>query len=165
MRRIHTYESFVNEGKLEDWNEEKNDLIQQIADMRNDMENDPEVIEQPDASEPGSKADWYGGELNKLEAQLEKIEAKIKKELETRAKRKDMRAQNKKEPTYEEVVLKDILDVLNSKIADIKQSQRSWPDRPLEQQAEIYKKRYGITDKTEDVVKALQYLQTQKKID
>jgi len=155
MKRIFSYDSFLNESRLTDMYDERKELILQIADMRKDMENDPEVIEQPDASAPGSKADWYGGELGKLDAELEKLEAKI-------AKAEDRK--NPKELTYEEAVHMDTIKTMNKNIEDIKKSRASWPDRSMEQEAEIYKKRYGINGDIEGIIYALKKLQDEKKI-
>ena len=60
-------EHLKDEGEWEDNSEEISSLEEQIADLRIDMENDPEVIEDIN----GERAQEYGEDLNNLEEELE----------------------------------------------------------------------------------------------
>jgi len=60
-------EYLKDEGEWEDNSEEISSLEEQIADLRIDMENDPEVIEDIN----GERAQEYGEDLNNLEEELE----------------------------------------------------------------------------------------------
>lgn len=60
-------EHLKDEGEWLDNSEEIADLEEQIRQLRSDMENDPEVIENPN----GERAQDYGMDLNNLEEELE----------------------------------------------------------------------------------------------
>jgi hypothetical protein len=51
---------------------------------------------------------------------------------------------------------------LTKNIEDIKRSIKSWPDRTVEQQAVIYKKRYEIQDSLEEVTRVLEEILNKK---
>jgi len=160
MKRIHTYESFLNEAKplfsatenkIMDLQQELKDLKSDLKQAWTDMENDPDI-----EPEGGKIADEWGGKLEDLQKQIEMIEAKIEK-LENPTK--------KKAKTYEEITPVGIAkkSLLNN-IVDIKKSIKSWPDRTVQQQAEIYKKRYGMKAELADIATALGEIQTENKI-
>jgi hypothetical protein len=58
----------VEQGEWE--GDRKEEIYEKIDDLRNDMENDPEVIENPD----GERAQEYGEDLENLEEELENAE-------------------------------------------------------------------------------------------
>lgn len=154
--RIHRFESFINESsredKIYDLKQERNELQNDIRQAWSDMENDPDI-----EPEGGKIADEWGGKLNKMEAELEKLTAKIDK-MENPAARKASTAK-------EETPVAQIKKIFSKYIDDINQSRKSWPDRTVEEQAVIYKRRY-LSDKAdlEDVKKAIDELQSEKKL-
>ena len=60
-------EYLKDEGEWSDNSEDIENLEEQIRDLRSDMENDPEVIENPN----GERAQDYGEDLNNLEEELQ----------------------------------------------------------------------------------------------
>ena len=66
-------EFLKDEGEWSDNSDEIEYLEEQIRDLRSDMENDPEVIENPN----GERAQDYGEDLNNLEDELEEEREKI----------------------------------------------------------------------------------------
>ncbi len=174
--RIHNFKKFIDEAYDDHgtplnrkWTEAQDELASLDHELKNlkqdlkqafsDMENDPDI-----EPEGGKVADEWGAKLNDIEEEIaakkkeiEELEAKIDK-MENPAARK------KKELTYEEAIHMETIKTINKNIDDIKKSRTTWPDRTIEQEAEIYKKRYGINGDIEGVLYALKKLQDEKKI-
>lgn len=141
MNHIHNYTSFLNEASREvrifDLEEELENLEADIKQAYSDMENDPDI-----EIEGGPVADEWGGKIDKMEKEVEKIKEKIAK-LKIPIKPREPKP------------FTDAKKLLTKNIDDIKQSMKSYPDRTVQQQAEIYKKRYKIKDGLETIATAL----------
>lgn len=175
MKRIHTYESFINEAyddqgtplnkKWTDAQDELASLEQELKDLKqdlkqafSDMENDPNI-----EPEGGKVADEWGGKLNDIEEEIEKKKKEIEKllakidKMENPTKRKDSTKADTPKDAAKAILVRYHLD-------DIKTSMKAWPDRTIQQQAEIYKKRYKLVQDVEDISAALAELEAEKKI-
>lgn len=154
--RIHNFEQFVNEAyddygtpmwhKYTELQDELASLKQELKDLYSDMENDPEI-----EIEGGKVADEWGDKIEKKEAEIKKIDDKINK-MENPGPRK---AREKKS---------DAEAKLNKNIEDIKRSIKSWPERTIPQQAEIYKTRYKIDADVAEIANVLTALKAENKI-
>jgi FtsZ-binding cell division protein ZapB len=100
-------------------------------------------------SEAGQKGkDWndddgnrYGKMMNELDEKIEAKELEIEK------------LEDKLYPKAKEVKPGDkTRDALKSNLEDIQKSQKSWPDRTPKEQAEIYKKRYHMSDDIQTII-------------
>ena len=174
MKRIHTYESFINEAyddygtplnakwteaqdELASLDQELKDLKRDLKDAFSDMENDPDI-----KPEGGKVADEWGGKLNKIEEDIEKKKKEIEKlvakidKMENPTPRKNSTTATTPKDAAKALLLK--------KIEDIKVSMKAWPDRTIQQQAVIYKKRYNLVQDVEDIATALEELETENKI-
>lgn len=152
MGKIHNFKSYIDESynknsELLQLKQDKKDLEAELKQAWMDMENDPDI-----EPEGGPVADSWGGKLEDLQKEIEKLDTKIKKMEAPKAKK-------------EENPLAETKKVLMKHAEEIKRSVQSWPDRTLEQAAEIYKKRYFDNDFDQSlIVKALKELQEEKKI-
>jgi hypothetical protein len=154
--RIHNFSKFVNEAysqseryyKILNLQKERDEKQEELNQMRIDMEEDPDI-----EIEGGPIADKWGGELNRQEKEIEKLDNQIEK-LENPVTRK------KREAGIQSDAKKKLL----KNIEDVKRSMKSWPDRTIEEQAAIYKKRYGITDEVNTVIDAIKELQAEEKL-
>lgn len=152
--RIHNFESFVNEAltvayssqRLMNLKQAKKELEEELKDLFRQMEDDPEL-----EPEGGKVADEWGAKLEQKEKEIAKIKAKINK-METSTQRAPREAQG------------DAKKKLTKNIDDIKNSRKFYPERTIEQQAEIYKKRYKIDDEVEKITAVLKELENSKKI-
>jgi hypothetical protein len=172
--RIKLFEQFVNEAyddygtplhtkwteaqdELVSLQQELKDLKQELKDAFSDMENDPKI-----EPEGGKVADEWGGKLNDIEENIEKKKKEIEK-LEAKIYKMENPAQ-RKNSTLAATPKDAAKHLLMKNIEDIKISMRSWPDRTIPQQAEIYKKRYKLVQDVEDIAAALTELEAEKKI-
>ena len=154
--RIHNFKSFVNESyddfgtatyrKHQALEQEIKELKDDIKQAWSDMENDPDI-----EIEGGPVADSWAEKIENMETELKKLEEKIKKIENPKARER-------------RTVQTDAKKKLTKNIEDINRSVKSWPDRTLQQQAEIYKTRYKITDDLDTIVAVLKELQADKKI-
>lgn len=152
MSRIHNFKNYIDESynKNADLSQAKEDLARLKKELKQawiDMENDPDI-------EPtgGPIADGWGEKIAKLETEVEKMEKKIEKLEKPREKK-------------EEDPVAGTKKVLVKHIEEIKRSMTAWPDRTIEQAAEIYKKRYFHNNFDASlIVKALGELKDEKKL-
>lgn len=173
MKRIQNFESFINEAayekygtasywKYEELKDELKDLKSDLKQAWIDMENDPKI-----EIEGGPVADAWGGKIEKLENDITDVEAKIAK-MESKPVKKELtydEVMAKETPEYKaKIKVEDAKKSLLNKIDDIKKSILAWPDRTIPEQAEIYKKRYGLKAELADIATALTELQAEKKI-
>lgn len=162
MNRINNFETFVNESqpwhtskseenryeKLLQLQQERKEKQEELDQMFLDMEGDPDI-----ESEGGPIADKWGKELNKQQEAIDKLDLQIEK-MENPATRKKREAG----------LQTDSKRILLKNIEDVKRSMKAWPDRNVEEQASIYKKRYGISDELTAVVGAIKELQAENKL-
>jgi len=146
MKHVKLFEAFVSEeikfgtakwDKFTNLQDELASLKQELKDAWSDMENDPEI-----EVEGGPVADEWGEKIEKIEDEIKKIEDKIEK-MENPSPRKPRADKG------------DSKKILLKNIEDIKNSRKTYPDRTIEQQALIYKKRFKISDDENKIVQSI----------
>lgn len=146
--------------------QELEDELHTLIDELSDLEKEREQLDTDMENEAGQAGDkWTDDDANRYGVYMDNKDREIEKK-----KKEIQKAQeifDKFESSRKSRVIKpgDIsYKILKLHIDDLKSSIKSWPNRNDKEQAEIYKKRYGISEDIPSIIIAINKLKMKKLI-